>query len=186
MIHNSSDSWGWPARSFHWVLAILILVQFGLGLWMGEVPRADRPYYVSIHASLGISILLLMALRIIWRLANVVPDDPSTMPAWQSRASQIMHWALYVVIFATILAGWMLVGTHRSPVDIYLFGLIKMPHIMSPGSPLHEPLEEIHETLAFGLIGLVAVHVLAALHHHFVMRDNILARMTSGRGSLPS
>lgn len=183
MIGNTSDSWGWPARSFHWVLAIAILAQFGLGLWMEEIPRAERPFYVSVHASLGISILVLMALRLIWRLMNDVPADPPSMPAWQSRASQTMHWALYLVTFATIIAGWMLIGTHRSPVDIYLFGLVKMPQIMTPGSPLHEPLEEIHESLAFVLIGLIAVHVAAALYHHFVMRDTILARMTSGRGT---
>lgn len=77
MIWNTSDSWGWPARSFHWVIALMVLVQFCFGLWMSDVPpRSERLFYYGIHASMGISILALMVLRLLWRLSNRVPAEP--------------------------------------------------------------------------------------------------------------
>jgi cytochrome b561 len=77
MIWNTSDSWGWPARSFHWFIALMVLVQFCFGLWMSDVPpRSERLFYYGIHASMGISILALMVLRLLWRLSNRVPAEP--------------------------------------------------------------------------------------------------------------
>ena len=83
LIGNTSDSWGWPARVFHWVIALMILAQFGLGLWMSEVPPpSEEAFYYGIHASIGISILALMVFRLAWRLANQFPSEPTGMPDW--------------------------------------------------------------------------------------------------------
>jgi len=181
MIGNTSDTWGWPARTFHWVIAVMVFAQFGLGLWMSDVPlRSERPFYYGIHASIGSSILALIVLRLVWRLANQVPADPASMPDWQKLAARAAHRLLYTVTFATVLAGWMLAGSHRPPVEVKMFGLIDMPQLVAAGSPLHEPLEEVHEFLAFTLIALVVVHTAAALWHHFGRRDGVLMRMVSG------
>lgn len=99
------------------------------------------------------------------------------MPDWQKLAARSAHWLLYAVTFATALAGWMLAGSHRTPVDIKMFGLIDMPQLVAADSPLHELLEEVHVILAFTLIALVAVHTAAALWHHFGRRDDVLMRM---------
>lgn len=181
MIGNTSDSWGWPARSFHQVIAVMVLVQFCFGLWMSDVPpRSERVFSSGIHASMGISILALMVLRLVWRLANRVPAEPPSMPNWQKFAAHIVHWFLYAVTFATVFAGWMLAGSHRTPVEIKMFGFIDMPQLVAAGSPLHNLLEEVHEFLALTLIALVAMPTAAALWHHLGRHDNVLTRMTSG------
>lgn len=184
MIGNTSDRWGWPARTLHWVIALMILMQFGLGIWMDEVPpRSERSFYYGIHASIGISILALMVLRLAWRLTNQVPAEPAGMPDWQKLVARLAHWLLYAVTFATVLAGWMLAGSHDTPVDVKMFGLIDMPQLVAAGSPLHEPLGEVHEFLAFTLIALVGVHTSAALWYHFGRHDDVLMRMVSGNAA---
>jgi len=85
--------------------------------------------------------------------------------------------ALYALIFAVTVAGWALTGTMRDPVAIALFGFIEVPQLLGPGDGSHEFLEEAHETAAYLLIALVAVHVAAALYHHFVLRAAVLLRM---------
>jgi cytochrome b561 len=105
------------------------------------------------------------------------------MPNWQKFAARIVHGFLYAVAFATVFAGWMLAGSHRTPVEIKMFGFIDMPQLVAAGSPLHNLLEEVHEFLAFTLITLVAMHTAAALWHHFGRHDNVLTRMvTDGIG----
>jgi len=181
MLRNTADAWGWPARAFHWIIALMILGQFGLGIWMDDgATRADKPFYESVHASVGITILALILLRLLWRLTNVVPAPPPATPRWQRRLANGVHVALYVVAFATVLAGWLMAGTHREPIPIWLFGIIEMPQLMGPGSPLHEPLEEAHVILAFTLMALVAVHTAAALYHAVVLRDDVMRRMLRG------
>jgi len=181
MIGNTSEGWGWPARTFHWGIAAMILAQFGLGLWMDDVPtRAERPYYESLHASIGISILALMVLRLAWRAMNVKPAPPPGTPAWQRTVARGVHWALYVVTFAAVLAGWMLAGSDDQPIPVRMFGLIDMPQLVSAASPLHDLLGEVHETLVFTLIALVVVHTAAALYHMAVLRDGVMRRMVSG------
>ena len=158
----------------------MVLVQFGFGLWMSDVPlRSERAFYYGIHASIGISILALMVIRLAWRLINKVPTEPAGMPDWEKLAARAAHWLLYAVTFAAVLAGWMLAGSHRTPVDVKMFGFIDMPQLVAAGSPLHEPLEEVHELLAFTLIALVALHTAAAFWHHFGRHDDVLMRMVS-------
>lgn len=181
MIWNTHQVWGWPARAFHWIIALMILVQFSLGIWMEEfVVRADRDDYKSVHASLGISILALMVLRLGWRMNNVVPLPPAATPNWQRRIARGVHWALYLVTFATVLVGWMLAGSEDTPIPIKMFGFIDMPQLVSPGSQQEELLEEVHGSLAFTLIALVIVHTGAAYYHMKVLRDDVMRRMVSG------
>jgi cytochrome b561 len=87
---------------------------------------------------------------------------------------------LYLLTFATAIVGWLMSGTFEHPLEPKVFGLLPVPQLLSAGSPYHEPLVEMHETLAFTLILLVGVHVAAALYHHFVLRDSVLRRMVSG------
>jgi cytochrome b561 len=81
MIRNTIESWGWPARTLHWIVAALVIGLFGFGLWMTEVPpREERHFYIAIHASIGITLLALMLVRLFWRAANVEPDQPVRPP----------------------------------------------------------------------------------------------------------
>ena len=181
MIRNTGEGWGWPARAFHWLIALMLLALFGLGLWMTEVPaREAQPFYFGIHASIGITLLALMTARFLWWMANVVPDAPEGTPAWQRKAAKISHRLLFALTFATALVGWLMSGTFERPVEPKLFGLVPVPQFLEAGSPLNELLEETHGALAFTLIALVIVHTGAALYHHFVLRDSVLRRMLTG------
>lgn len=181
MIRNTSEAWGWPARTLHWLIALMVLGLFAFGLWMTDVPpRGERPFYFAIHASVGITLLALMLGRFFWWMANVVPAPPEGTPAWQRRAAWISHRLLYALTFATAVVGWLMSGTFEQPLEPKVFGLVAVPQLLKARSPYNELLVETHETLAFALIALVGVHTAAALYHHFVLRDSVLRRMLSG------
>jgi cytochrome b561 len=184
MIRNTSESWGWPARALHWIVAAMVLGLFAQGLVMDELPRGARAFNVWLHAAAGITLLAIAALGFLWWLANAVPAEPEGMPAWQRRAAQLAHWGLYALIFASTIAGWALAGTMRTPLAIQLFGVVEVPQLMTRGSGLHELLEEAHELAAYALIALVCVHVAAALYHHLVLRDAVLWRMLGPKPKL--
>lgn len=181
MIRNTSESWGWPARAFHWIVALMVLGLFGHGLWMEDLSPEARAFHFGLHNSIGISLLPIVAAGFVWWLVNAAPEEPAGTPAWQRLSAHITHWSLYVLTIATVLAGWLLAGTFREPIAVKMFGLIDMPQLLEPGSPYQEPLEEAHELLAYALIALVALHAAAALWHHFVLRDSVLLRMIVGK-----
>lgn len=182
MIRNSSEAWGWPARTLHWLIALLVLGQFALGLWMSDVPpRSERPYYFAIHASLGITILALMLARFLWWIGNDAPVPPPGTPEWQRKGAWLSHRLLYALTFATAIVGWLASGTLEQPLEPKVLGLVPVPQPLAAGSPWGELLEEAHEMLAFALIALVGVHAAAALYHHVVLRDGVLRRMVTGR-----
>lgn len=184
MLRNTQSSWGVVARVFHWGLALLIVGLFAYGLWMKEFPaREDRAYHYVIHASVGISILALMVLRVVWRAMNPTPLPPAGSENWEIRAASLGHLGLYAAVFGTTLAGWFLAGSGKRELYFYLFGAVPMTTPLGTESPYHGFLEEAHELLAYGVIALVVVHVAAAIWHQRVKRDGLMARMTSGKAS---
>lgn len=182
MLRNSESSWGVVARAFHWGTGLLILGLFAYGLWMTEFPaREDRAYHYAIHASIGISILALMIARVIWRAINPLPLPPQAAERWEVTAGRFTHLGLYVLVFGTLIAGWLLAGSGRATLEYALFGIIPMPNMLGTGSPYHGILEEAHELLGYAMVALVAAHVAAAIWHERVRRDGVLRRMISGR-----
>lgn len=178
MIANSREAYGWPAIALHWIVALLILATFGLGLWMGEVPaRADRPYYFAIHASLGISLLVVLVLRIVWALLNPVPDATAGTSRLQHTAARFTHLALYVLTLATVIVGWLLAGVQDTPIIPQAFGVLPLPSPLTLSHASEDFLEEAHEITAYLLIAVAGLHMLAALWHHYVLRDETLRRM---------
>jgi cytochrome b561 len=184
MIANSPNAYGWPAIALHWIVAALILATFGLGLWMGEVPaRSDRPYYYMIHASLGITLLTIVVMRIVWALFNPAPAAlPGTSPL-QHTAARFTHLALYVLTLTTVLIGWLLAGVQDTPIVPLAFGVVPLPSPLALSHAAEDFLEEAHEISAYLLIIVAGVHVLAALWHHFVQHDDTLRRMLGARAN---
>jgi cytochrome b561 len=181
MIRNTIDTWGWPARTLHWIVAATVLGLFAFGLWMTEVPpREERLYYIAIHASIGITLLAVMLVRIFWRAANVEPEQPVGTPAWQRTAAWISHRLLYALTFATLIVGWLLSGALKQPLEPKILGIVPVPQLLEAGSSYRRTLAEAHEWLAYALIALVAVHAAAALYHHYMLRDSVMRRMLSG------
>jgi cytochrome b561 len=164
------------AMAFHWLLALLICVSFGVGLYMTSLEFSpQRLKLYNWHKWAGVTILALSTLRLLWRLTHKAPSLPNTMPAWQKLASHVSHWALYVLFFAVPLTGWAYSSAAGFP--IVWFGILPLPDFVDKSRELAELIKPLHEIAAKGLAIVVMVHIAAALKHHFVDHDDILRRM---------
>ena len=167
------------AMGFHWLLALMIVCSFCVGLYMSDLPFSlTRIKLYNWHKWAGVTILLLSALRLLWRLFKRPPAD-LPMPAWQARAAHVTHGLLYALFFAVPLAGWTYSSAKGFP--IVWFGVLSLPDFVPKDEALAETLKALHKYLAFGLAALVLAHVGAAMKHHFIDRDGLLARMLPGR-----
>jgi cytochrome b561 len=179
MLRNTSQNWGGVSRLFHWTLGFLILGMIGFGWWMNHFPtRADRFFYRSIHADIGYAILLLMVVRLVWRWINPVPALPAT-PRWQRIAARVSHGAMYGGTLLVTMLGWAHSGAHK-PDYADWFGLFRVPQFTSPDKAAAAFYEEQHILFAYILLALIAVHVMAAIWHHFIKRDGVTGRMVEG------
>lgn len=181
MIRNTSSSWGSISRWFHWILGITIIGMLAYGWWMNHFPaRADRFFYRSIHADIGYVVLLLMAVRLLWRAVNPAPALPSGTPPWQRIVALINHWALYLITITVAMLGWAHSGAHKPDYSSW-FGLFHVPQITSPDKAAADLYEDLHIYAAYVLLALVVIHVAAALWHHFAKRDRVMVRMIDGQ-----
>jgi cytochrome b561 len=163
------------AIALHWLAVLLILAGFSLGMWMVEQPVAPstlRAY--GYHKWIGITVFLVALVRLAWRRAHPAPM-PVAMPEWQRRAAKLTHACLYALMLAIPLSGW--VYSSATGVEVVYLGLVPLPDLVAKDKALAVVLKAVHITLNFTLLGLVIVHTGAALKHHFVDRDGVLARM---------
>lgn len=164
------------AISLHWLIALLIFAAFPLGVYMHELPLSpDKLKLYSYHKWMGITVLMLAAIRLSWRTTHRPPPLPATMPAWEKLTAQSVHLLLYVLLFAIPLSGWLM--SSAKGFQTVWFGVLPLPDLVGKDKELGDLLKEFHEALNFALLGLVIAHVAAALKHHFIERDDILARM---------
>jgi cytochrome b561 len=181
MVSNSTAStrYSTPAIALHWLLALMILGAFCVGLYMSDLPLSPtRLKLFSWHKWAGVTVLALSALRLLWRLTHRPPAAPA-MPARQARASQAVHGLLYALFFAVPLVGWAYSSAAGFPVVLY--GLLTLPDFVAPDKALAELIKPWHEVLAWSLAALAGVHLTAALKHQFFDRDRLLERMLPGR-----
>jgi cytochrome b561 len=164
----------------HWLMALLIFVAFPLGLYMVELPLSpDKLKLYSYHKWIGVTLFMLVAIRLGWRLTHTPPPLPDSVAAWQRRASAIVHGLLYLLMITIPLSGW-LMSSAKGLQTVWL-GVLPLPDLIGKDKALGELLAEVHETLNFTLLALVILHVGAALQHHFIERLPFLQRMGLGR-----
>jgi len=170
--------YGTTAKVFHWAIAALIAVQLPLGWLMPDIHRGMTPgTAMTLHISIGMTILLLIVLRFLWRLTHPVAPE-TNLPGWQRVSSELVHWLLYVVVLLTTLSGWFAASVHGW--TIYLYGLVPLPRLVEQGSPLGRSIGDLHATLTWILLGLVGFHIATALVHLFIYRDRVMYRMLPG------
>jgi len=184
MLRNTADSWGAPAKLFHWVMAALILAQIALGVmaasWRVSPAKLELFFW---HKSNGMLILALVALRLLWRLANSAPALPSGMAAWECTAARLSHLLLYALMIALPLTGWIVNSASNIPFRI--FWLIPLPAIVAPDEATAGLAALVHGGLAALLALVLIAHTSAALRHHFVKRNTVLTRMLPGSWRAP-
>lgn len=175
-LKNDESRYGAVAQFFHWTIVILIIVQYTLANQADKLPLgAAKIAVLARHKSFGITILALVLLRLIWRLIGDKPVDPPGMPPWQRLSARVSHVALYALLIAQPVTGWLMSSARNFPVS--WFGLVTLPDFIAPSRPAYDFLHEAHEIMAVTLFGLALLHAAAALKHHFIDRDNVLRRM---------
>ena len=174
-----SQHYNGVAILFHWVLAIAIICSLGLGLYMSDLPLSPtRIRLFNYHKWAGMTIFALSALRLLWRLTHTPPADVP-MPAWQQKIAHATHMLLYVLFFATPLAGWAYSSAAGFP--IVWFGVLPLPDFVSPDKALAATLKGVHAVLAYTLATLVALHIAGALKHQLIDRDGLIGRIWPAR-----
>lgn len=171
-----ADRYTATAIGLHWLVAALIVGNLSLGLYMVDLELSPTQLqFYSWHKWTGVTIFLVSAARLLWRLSHPAPSLPSTMAQWQRQASRLSHAALYVLFFAAPLTGW-LFSSAAGFQTVYL-GLVPIPDLLSKNPELADVLKLVHRFANYGLAALVVLHSAAAIKHHVVDGDGVLARM---------
>jgi cytochrome b561 len=181
---NSKIKWGWPAKTLHWVAAVMILLLLAHGWWMTHMtPRPERLANYAGHSALGYDLFALLVLRLLWRWFNQVPELPLELKPWERLAARSGHIALYVMMFIVSLTGWLVATTFRVPLTKDLFGIDVPPLVTTVDRSVRQWIEGSHMVLAYVLAAVVLVHIIGALRHHLIKRNDVLRRMSWGMRS---
>ncbi len=161
--------------ALHWLIGLMIFCAFPLGLYMADLPLSPQKLqYYSWHKWAGVSIFFLVMIRILWRTWHK-PPPPVTMPNWQRLAAEAVHYLLYACMVIVPLSGWLM--SSAKGFQTVWFGVLPLPDLLDKNKELGETLEEVHELLNWGMLGLVVAHVGAAFEHQFIKKDGLIGRM---------
>jgi cytochrome b561/polyisoprenoid-binding protein YceI len=175
---NTPNNFGLIAKTFHWVLAILILWLLSVGFAMVNIPAGPDKFWVyALHKSFGILILILMIGRALWRQISPRPGPLPTHKHWEDLLAKIVHASLYILIFLMPVSGWIMSSAGGFPAEF--FQLFSLPAIVPKNEDIFEVARNIHNIAAWGILGLLALHFAGAFKHHFIDKDETLQRMTS-------
>jgi cytochrome b561 len=167
------------ARLLHWTVAVLVLLMIPLGIVIAnEWGGPAQEFLYNLHKSIGATLIPIVAIRIIYRLTNPPPPLPNDIPAIQRFAAATTHWMLYTLILIQPLVGYVMTSSYPAPVPF--FGLFNLPTIWPEDRALSERLSVVHLYIGLSIAVVAAMHISAALYHHFVRKDRVLMRMISG------
>ncbi len=177
----SAPAYDAVAVTLHWLVALAVIAQIGLGLWMTDVPKGGlgaRAAWFNLHKSIGLSIGLVVVVRAAWRLLHPPPPLPASMPRWQVQAARASHALLYVCLFTMPVAGYL--GSVFSGYPVLFFGM-RLPSWGWKDNALKEFFSALHFATALTFVALIALHAAAALKHLVIDRDGVFHRMLPRR-----
>lgn len=164
------------AIALHWLIALLIVGAFCVGLYMHDLPLSPQKLRIySWHKWAGVSIFALVLVRLAWRLGHRPPALPASMPDWQQALAHGLHGVLYLLMLAVPLSGWLM--SSAKGFQTVWFGVLPLPDLVGKDQELGEMLEAAHRVLNFGFAALVLGHAAVAIKHHLIDRDDVLVRM---------
>lgn len=164
------------AKAFHWLTALLVIGLLALGIWMVGLPLSlQKAKVYSWHKWAGITVLSLTVLRLLWRHLRPPPPLPATVTALDRRLAPLGHAALYVLLFAMPVTGWLM--SSAAGIPVVWFGLWQLPDLVAKDDALFRTLQSTHHILSRVLIAVVLIHVAAVIRHDVLRRDGILRRM---------
>ena len=172
---DTTTHYGGVSRFNHWIGALVVIAMLAVGLYFGGLPRGDEKSFLrGIHVSFGGIFFLFLIFRIFWRVFSQSPQ-PAEQPAQLQLLTKVMHWVLLLAVLTMAVTGPLIVWTRG--VGINVFDLFSIPSPIGKMPELHETCEVIHEYAAQVLLYGIILHVLAALKHQFIDKDNLLSRM---------
>ncbi len=173
----------------HWIIATLMIGMMFAGVWMTDAIKVKATQATAfeiyqLHKSFGISIFVLSIARLIWRVLHKAPEMPHNMARWEQVAAHATHWLFYGLMLGLPITGWLMVSASPWGLPTIFFGIVELPHLAvlfeleQAGKVKWEGyFKGIHQYLAYGGMGLIFLHIGAALKHHFILGDDVLSRM---------
>src|SRR5689334_3738697 len=173
---QTATSWNSAAKFFHWLVALLIFTQIALGLAAVNWPLSPTKLNLFFwHKSIGMTVLVLVAIRLLWRFSSSIPALPADTPGWERHAAHASHFLLYVAMIGLPVSGWVL--SSASGVPFQIFWTVPLPAIAPIDKDTAEFAKHVHHAFFFLLIPLLIAHIGAALRHHYVKRNDVLRRI---------
>ena len=170
--------YGAVAKVFHWLIVALLLVQYPIGWLMPDIHRGEKPgAAMTFHISFGIVILILIVLRLGWRLTHPVAPE-SSLPPWQRVTSEAVHWLLYALVLATTITGWLFASFRGWSISFFF--LAPLPMLSRENAAALHVIDGWHQILEWSLLAVIGIHVAAALAHVFIFRNRVMQRMLPG------
>ena len=196
MLRNNSKSWGWLSRSLHWAVVLFIVIQIPVGFWLVDAYDVYQEAYDDdtmvmrlsmVHNTIGFLVLIIVSIRLPWRLANPTPELPQVLVSYRRFLARLTHIFLYVLMIIYPLSGWSALSAYEFEFPIFFFGWDNVPGIVpsvAEGEMFDYPFfAKIHRSL-WRIGGVIlGLHVTAALWHQFVAKDGVLRRMLKGSTS---
>lgn len=173
---NTPESFGTLTKILHWAMALLVIGLLGVGLWMEGLENSPDKFRIyALHKSFGICVLALVFVRIFWHTYSRKPGFVDGMKPWEKLAAHAAHIFLYIATIVMPLSGWLMSSAKGYTVTVFF--TFDLPHLIGESDKLGAFFATTHWLLGYALIAAIAVHVSAALKHHFVNKDNTLRRM---------
>lgn len=175
-LRNTKYTFGTVAKSFHWIMALLIIALLGVGLYMVRQELSPKLFKLyALHKSVGIVVLTLAFLRVAWRMYSPHPEALPTHKKSERILAGLAHFVLYSSFFIMPLTGWLMSSAKGFTVSV--FNTITLPNMIKPNDDLAKLFAEMHELAAYALIAVITLHVLGAIKHHVIDKDETLKRM---------
>jgi cytochrome b561 len=179
LLENTGQRYGAVAVLLHWLMALLLIALIALGLYMVGLPDvgfdSKKITLILYHKELGLLAFCLFAIRLAWRIGNVLPRLVTTLPDWQKVIARFVHLCFYGLMFALPVTGWLMSSAAGIPVSF--LGLFGLPDLVAHDEFLFQAFIAAHMWLGYALVVLIVIHVGAALRHHFVFKDETLKKM---------
>jgi len=164
------------AKTLHWLMAVLLFGMLALGFYMHDLPLSPQKLQLySWHKWAGVTAFLLVLARLGWRVTHIPPALPASMPRLMQLAAHAGHFALYVLMIAIPLSGWLM--SSAKGFQTVWFGVLPIPDLLDKNKELGDQLAVVHMGLNLLFVAVIAGHIGAALKHHFIDKDDILTRM---------
>jgi len=183
-IRNSGRRYGLVAIALHWLMALLLVALVVLGLYMVSLPDVGfdtrKIKLILVYKQLGVAALMLVALRLAWRIGNVLPALVASLPDWQKISARFVHLSFYALMLALPISGWLMSSAAAIPVSF--FGWFDLPDLIEHNERLFRAFIVVHRWLAYAFVACLLVHVGAALTHHLVFKDETLRKMLPDAG----